>query len=54
MKIKTTLVAITLLFGPTFALAQGCPHDSQQEASLTCAAGTNYDAATKSCLATTS
>ncbi len=54
MKIKTTLVVITLLFGPTYALAEGCPHDRQQEASLTCATGTNYDAATKSCVATTS
>jgi hypothetical protein len=54
MKIKTTLAAITLLLAPTFALAEGCIHDRQQEASLTCAVGTTYDADTKSCVTTTS
>ncbi len=53
MKITTTLAAITLLLAPTFALAQGCSKD-QTEASLTCAVGTNWDATTKSCVATTS
>ncbi len=54
MKIKTTLAALALLVAPTFALAEGCPYKAQQEANLTCASGTTYDTATKSCVTATS
>jgi hypothetical protein len=54
MKITTTLAAIALALSPTFVFAQGCLHSQTKEASLSCAAGTSWDEATKSCLTTTS
>ncbi len=57
MKTKTTYAAvIALLLAPTFAFAgPGCGGDKvQTEASLSCADGTIYDEATKTCVTTTS
>ncbi len=53
MKLTTTLAAIAFLLSPTLVLAQGCDKD-RTEASLTCAAGTSWDAATKTCVVSTS
>jgi hypothetical protein len=50
MTLKTMLVALALTLSPGLALAQGCPHDRQQEASVSCAQGTTLDAATGKCL----
>lgn len=54
MTIKMILAALAVTVAPTLALAQGCSHMKATEASLTCATGTTYDAATKTCVATTS
>jgi hypothetical protein len=50
MKIKMTFAALAMIMAPGFALAQGCVHDRQQEASVSCAAGTVLDTATGKCV----
>jgi hypothetical protein len=55
---KTIFAAvITLLLAPTALLAEGgsgCHKGTLDEASLSCAQGTTWDAATKTCVTTTS
>ncbi|MGL5009668.1 MAG: carbohydrate-binding module family 14 protein, partial [Paracoccaceae bacterium] len=51
MKIKTTFAALALILAPGLALAEGCRHDNAiQDANMSCAAGTTFDAATKTCV----
>jgi hypothetical protein len=51
MKIKTTLVALTLSLAPTFALAGGgCNSDKMKISASSCVEGTVYDAATGVCV----
>ena len=51
MKIKTTLIALTLGLAPTFALAGGgCNHEKMNISASSCVEGTVYDAATGTCV----
>lgn len=51
MKIKTTLITLTLALAPTFALAGGGCHSEKTKISASsCAEGTVYDAATGTCV----
>ena len=52
MTIKTLAAAVALTVLPTLTLAMGCNYDKQ--ASMTCADGTKYDAATGTCVAVSS
>ena len=53
MTIKTLLATSAILaFGATASLAEGC-NWSKQQASMSCATGTVYDADTGSCKAVT-
>jgi hypothetical protein len=52
MTIKTLAAAVALTVLPTLALAYECGFDKQ--ASISCADGTKYDAATNQCVAITS
>lgn len=55
MTLKMIFAALALTVSPTLALAGGgCNSMKSTEASLTCAAGMTYDAATKACVTTTS
>lgn len=49
MKIKTLAIAVALTAAPTLGLAMGCSHGKEQQA-MSCATGTAYDEATKTCL----
>lgn len=49
MKIKTLAIVAALATLPTLGLAMGCAHGKEKQA-MSCAAGTSYDSATKSCL----
>jgi len=46
---KTLGIAMVLTLAPTLSLAMGCNYGKDQQA-MTCAAGSAYDADTKSCL----
>lgn len=48
MKLKIALVSAMLL-APSVSLAMGCNHSSEKQA-MSCADGTTYDSATKTCL----
>ncbi|MEZ5754376.1 MAG: adenylosuccinate lyase [Paracoccaceae bacterium] len=51
MKIKTTLIALTLGLAPTFALAGGgCNWEKTQQSASSCAEGTVYDATSGTCV----
>jgi hypothetical protein len=50
MKIKTTFAALAMILAPGLALAEGCVHQRQQEAAVSCATGTALDAATGKCV----
>lgn len=51
MRIKTVLAAFILASTPAFAIAQGCSYDLHgQEARMSCAEGTTWDAASGSCV----
>jgi hypothetical protein len=51
MKIKTTFAALAMILAPGLALAQGCSErHMQQEAAVSCAAGTTLDTATGKCV----
>lgn len=50
MKMKVALSAAALMLLPSFAMAAGCSYDTQ---AMSCAVGTVYDAASNSCIATT-
>ena len=52
MKTKTVLVALALTLAPTLSLAMGCNYGKHEQA-MSCAAGTVYDADTKTCVSTT-
>ncbi|MBT0957141.1 adenylosuccinate lyase [Alphaproteobacteria bacterium KMM 3653] len=54
MKTKTVLAALALTLAPTLALAMGCGSEHSQEASISCADGTTYDADAGKCVASTS
>jgi hypothetical protein len=48
MKLKALAIAAALSLAPTLALAMGC---SSSHATMSCAAGTVYDAASGTCVA---
>lgn len=51
MKIKTTLIALTLSLAPGFALAGGgCDREKMNISASSCAEGTVYDAASGTCI----
>ena len=51
MKIKTTLIALSLTLAPTLALAGGgCNSEKTRISASSCAEGTVYDAATGTCV----
>ncbi|MEM6373175.1 MAG: adenylosuccinate lyase [Pseudomonadota bacterium] len=54
MKTKTVLVALALTLAPTLSMAMGCNYGHSEQQAMSCAAGTTYDAGTKTCLPTTS
>ena len=53
MKTKTVLVALALTLAPTLSLAMGCHYGKHEQQAMSCADGTVYDAASKSCVSTT-
>jgi hypothetical protein len=51
MTIKTTFAALALILAPSLSLAQGCIHDDAvKDASISCAVGSTYDAASGKCI----
>jgi hypothetical protein len=50
MTLKTMIAAAVLALSPMAALASGCGWGKSEQASMTCADGTVYDAATASCV----
>lgn len=50
MKMKTLLAALALTVAPGFALAYSCNFDRIDTASMTCAEGSAWDAATQTCV----
>lgn len=53
MKTKTVLVALALTLAPALALAEGCNYGKHEQQAMSCAAGTTFDAASNTCVATT-
>ena len=53
MKTKTLAVALALTLAPTLSFAMGCNYGKHEQQAMSCAAGTTYDAATKTCVTTT-
>ncbi|WP_227267806.1 adenylosuccinate lyase [Roseobacter weihaiensis] len=53
MTIKTLAAAVALTLLPAVAFAAGCNYGKQQEASMSCAEGSVYDAQSGICVATT-
>lgn len=51
MRLKMTLAVLALSLAPSVAFAMGCSGGHSDTASMSCAAGTAYDAATGSCVA---
>jgi hypothetical protein len=49
MKIKTFVIAVALTTLPTLSLAMGCNYGKEKQA-MSCAAGTSFDSASKTCL----
>ncbi len=48
---KTTMFAvIALIAAPSFAFSQGCPKGEHTSAAVSCALGTEWDAAKESCV----
>ncbi|WP_299559922.1 hypothetical protein [uncultured Sulfitobacter sp.] len=50
MKLKIAFSTAALILAPQFALAAGCSHSKQV---MSCSEGSVYDAASQSCVATT-
>ncbi|MEZ5913062.1 MAG: hypothetical protein R3D84_13315 [Paracoccaceae bacterium] len=50
MKARLLLSALALALSPAIALAQGCSHGRDVQASTTCADGQVWDAATNTCI----
>jgi hypothetical protein len=50
MDMKVALATATLMLLPSLGMAMGCNYDKQ---AMSCAAGSVYDAASNSCVATT-
>jgi hypothetical protein len=50
MTIKTTFAALVLAFAPSIAFADCAGKDTMQDASISCAVGSTYDAATGKCV----
>ncbi len=50
MKLKIALAAAALILVPQLSVAAGCSHSKQ---ATSCAEGSVYDAASQSCVATT-
>jgi hypothetical protein len=48
MKILT--IAVLLTMAPTLSLALGCGHAEKDAQTMTCSAGTSYDADAKACV----
>ncbi|WP_299733181.1 hypothetical protein [uncultured Tateyamaria sp.] len=53
MTTKTFAVALALTLAPALAFAQGCNYGKHDQQAMSCADGTTYDAASKTCLPTT-
>lgn len=53
MTTKTILTALALTLAPALALAEGCNYGKTDQQAMSCAAGTTYDAASNTCVATT-
>lgn len=49
MKIKTLATAIVFTALPTLTLAAGC-NSAKEKQAMSCAAGSAYDSATKTCM----
>ncbi|MFL4471637.1 hypothetical protein ACERZ8_17800 [Tateyamaria armeniaca] len=54
MTTKTCFMALALTLAPALAFAEGCNYGKYDQQAMSCAAGTTYDASTKTCLPTTS
>ena len=55
MRIKTLLAALILASTPALAFAQGCSYGAHgEEARMSCADGTSWDAASGTCVPTVS
>ena len=54
MKTKALLAALALTLAPTVSLAMGCNFGhTKEEVAISCAAGSTYDEASKTCVPTT-
>lgn len=53
MTIKTLAAAVALTVIPAMGFAYECNYGKQKQASMTCAAGSVYDAAAGKCMPTT-
>lgn len=51
MTIKTLAAAVALTLTPVLAIAEGCSFGKKEEITMSCAAGTVYDAASGACIA---
>ena len=49
MKIKTVAIALALTIAPTLSMAAGCNYGKEQQV-MSCAAGSIYDAESKTCV----
>ncbi|MCU0802272.1 MAG: adenylosuccinate lyase [Rhodobacteraceae bacterium] len=54
MTIKTTFAALALILSPAMVFADCSGKDTMQDASISCAVGTSYDAKTGTCIPGTS
>lgn len=54
MTIKTSFAALVLILAPTFSFADCAGKDAMQDASISCAVGSTFDAATGKCVPGTS
>jgi hypothetical protein len=50
MKTKTLAVAIALTVAPTLTFAMGCNYGSHEKQAMSCAAGTQFDEKTGTCV----
>lgn len=50
MTIKTTVAALLLTLAPGLAIAMGCQGDHGQQAAISCAEGTMWDAEESACV----
>ncbi|MDW3225598.1 MAG: carbohydrate-binding module family 14 protein [Paracoccaceae bacterium] len=50
MTIKTLAAAVALTVTPVLAFAEGCNYGKKEEITMSCAAGTVYDATSGTCV----